>query len=79
MAYRATGVAGLLVALLLAGPSSAQTFTSTPTCPDLDSDGLCDDADPDRDGDGVADIHDLAPADPWRCTDQDSLRASRCE
>ncbi len=78
MAYRATGVAGLLVAILLAGPSSAQTFTSTPTCPDLDSDGLCDDADPDRDGDGVADIHDLAPADPWRCADQDSDGCDDC-
>ncbi|MCB9593628.1 MAG: putative metal-binding motif-containing protein [Sandaracinaceae bacterium] len=33
-------------------------------CPDLDGDGLCDDVDPDQDGDGVENAADCAPLDP---------------
>ena len=45
---------------------------------DADQDGLCDAGDTDRDGDGVIDANDSAPADPTRCRDTDSDTCDDC-
>jgi hypothetical protein len=46
--------------------------------PDADGDGLCDDGDPDDDGDLVADVLDAAPLDPLACGDDDRDSCDDC-
>ncbi|MDB4324823.1 right-handed parallel beta-helix repeat-containing protein, partial [bacterium] len=45
---------------------------------DLDADGLCDDGDPDDDGDGVPDADDASPRDANACGDSDADTCDDC-
>ncbi|MDG1454736.1 MAG: hypothetical protein P8R38_00870, partial [Planctomycetota bacterium] len=46
--------------------------------PDNDLDGICDEADPDDDNDGVADLEDNAPTNPFSCRDIDNDGCDDC-